>query len=281
MFSNRKDSQRNAYNRRSGGRSPIYTMHARATEKRNERMHKVGAIILLFAAIGGVAWLAVAGTMQIRQWLFSGNDRFLIRQLDVTSSGRLSEEHIREFSGVTEGLNIFDVDINAVRQKLEDGPLVKSAEVQRKLPETLVIRVSERTPLARIAHGQAGFYFTVDLDGHVLGLAGRQAGAMPIVKGFNDRGISPGSVLRDGGAIDALNVINMCGESLINQVVHINTIDVSHPDYLDLSLEGNIKVLLPRNSPRSKLEDLVVYLREAGGRISFIDLTLDRNVPAT
>jgi len=282
MFSFKKDDRSNVYKRpRQGTRSPVYLLHAKTSEKRNETMHKVGAVVLLVAAVGGLIWVAVAGSAQIKQWLFARNDRFLIKNMDVTTSGRLSKEHITEFGGITEGRNLFDIDINSIRKKIEEGPLVESAEVQRRLPETLVIRVNERTPLARIAHGQAGFYFTVDRNGHVLGLASSKLAAMPVVKGFRDRGISPGSVLRDGGAIDALNVINMCDDNPISQVIHITSIDVSHPDYLELSLEGNIKVLLPRNPPRSKLEDLVIYLREAGGRISFIDLTLDRNVPAT
>lgn len=282
MFSSKKDDRRNTYKRpRPGQRSPVYLLHAKTPEKRSESMHKAGAVILLAAALGGIVWIVLAGSAQIRQWLFARNEQFMIRHMDVSSSGRLSREHIKEFGGVSEGLNLFEIDIDKVRRKLEDGPLVESAEVQRRLPETLVIRVSERTPLARIAHGQAGFYFTVDRKGHVLGLASSKMSTMPVIKGFSDRGISPGSVLQDGGAIDALNVISMCDDSPISQVVHITSIDVSHPDYLDLSLEGKIKVFLPRNPSRNKLEDLVVYLREAGGRISFIDLTLDRNVPAT
>jgi len=282
MFSSKKNEQRNAYKRtRQGQRSPVYLLHAKTSEKRNENMHKVGAVILLIAAVGGIVWIAVAGSAQIRQWLFARNDLFTIRSMDVSTTGRLSKEHIAEFGGVSEGQNLFEIDIDSIRKKIEEGPLVESAEVQRRLPETLVIRVSERTPLARIAHGQAGFYFTVDRRGHVLGLASSKMASMPVVKGFSDRGISPGSVLRDGGALDALHVIDMCDDTPISQVIHIVNIDVSHPDYLELSIEGNIKVLLPRNPPKSKLEDLVIYLREAGGRISFIDLTLDRNVPAT
>ncbi len=282
IFSARKKEERNRYNRKKTlPRTPVYTMHAKTANQRSESIHKVGAIFLMLAAIGGVGWLLAAGAGQMKSWLYSDNDHFVIERLNIASSGTLSPDHIREFGGIGEGQNLFAVDIAAVRKRLEDGPLIKRAEVQRQLPSTLAIRVQERTPLARIAHGQAGFFFAVDNEGHVLGLAGRKLGAMPIVKGFSDRGLTPGSILRDGGAIDALQVIGMCEGSALGQVIRITTIDVSHPDYLDLSLENGVKVLLPRNPPRSKLEDLVVYLRESSGRLNFIDLTLDRNVPAT
>lgn len=282
MFASKKDDKKNRYRRRvSPPRAPSFTVHARTAERRHDMMHKTGAVVLLVAALGGLVWMLSAGVDQVKQWLFVRNERFVIRQLEISSNGKLTAEHIREFGGLTEGRNLFDYDIADIRGKLQDGPLIKHAEVERHLPDTLVVRISERIPLARIAQGQAGFFFSIDQDGHVLGLAGKQMSSMPLVKGFSDRGVSPGTVLRDGGALDALNVINLCNAPAISQLVNIQTIDVSHPDYLELLLDGSIKVLLPRNAPRSKLEDLVIFLRESGGRVTFIDLTMDRNIPAT
>ncbi|HMP90337.1 MAG TPA: FtsQ-type POTRA domain-containing protein [Kiritimatiellia bacterium] len=281
-FLPKKNNRRGNYNRVVlNRRSPVYTVHARAAERRSELMHKVGAVALAVVALSGVSWAIAAGGGQIRQWLFTQNTQFIIKNVEISSNGRLTGDHIKEFAGVIEGQNLFDIDILQVRKKLEEGPLIKKAEVQRRLPGTLVLRVSERIPLARIAHGQAGFFFSVDRDGHVLGLAGRQLAAMPLVTGFSDRGLSPGSVLRDGGAIDALNVISMCDAAPISQAIRISVIDVSNPDYLNLTLDSGTRVLLPRNPPRSKLEDLVLFLREAGGRKTFFDLTVDRNIPAT
>ncbi|HMO04269.1 MAG TPA: FtsQ-type POTRA domain-containing protein [Kiritimatiellia bacterium] len=282
LFSSKKKEQQNRYNRRKTlPRAPVYTMHAKAAEQRNESMHKVGAILLALVALGGAIWVAVAGAERIRAWLFVENDQFLIETISIASTGTLSPDHIREFGGITEGQNLFAVDIKGVRARLEAGPLIKKAEVTRQLPGTLEVRVQERIPLARIPQAQAGFFFAVDVDGKVLGLAGRKHGAMPMVKGFKDRGLAPGDFLRDGGAIDALQVIGLCDGTMLGQVIQISAIDVGHPDYLELSLANGVKVLLPRNPPRSKLEDLVVYLRESGGRLNFIDLTLDRNVPAS
>lgn len=282
LFASKKKEQQNRYNRRKTlPRSPVYTMHAKAASQRNESMHKVGAVLLLVVALGGATWLMIAGAGRIHEWLFVDNDQFLIGQVDISSTGTLSSDHIREFAGLSEGQNLFAVDIDAVRQRLEAGPLIKQAEVTRQLPDTLAVRVQERIPLARIPQAQAGFFFAVDVDGKVLGLAGRKLSTMPVVKGFRDRGLTPGDFLRDGGAIDALQVIGMCDGTPLGQVIQITTIDVGHPDYLELALANGVKVLLPHNPPRSKLEDLVVYLRESNGRLNFIDLTLDRNVPAT
>jgi cell division protein FtsQ len=281
MFSRKKTSNKSNRRRNSTGRSPVYTVHARAADRRSETMHKTGAILLLVAAVVALAVGAVSGGRAVYRWLFAENPRFLVRQLDLTSTGRLTAAHIKEFGGLAEGQNLFALDIQEVRRKLEQGPLIKGADVQRQLPDTLVVRVQERQPLARIAQEAADFYFSVDLDGHVLGLAGRTQTVLPVVRGFSDRGVTPGSVIHDGGALDALQVIALCDGSPLGQVVDIDTIDVSQGELLDLTLRNGVRVWLPRNPSRAKLEDLVVFLRETGGRVRFIDLTMNRNIPAT
>src|SRR5262245_6309659 len=111
LFSSRKKDDRNAYKKRkSDQRSPVYTFHARAAEKRNEAMHKVGAIFLLIAALGGVCWLIISGISQINQWLFAKNDRFIIENLDISSTGTLSPEHVQQFGGFDTGQNLFEIN---------------------------------------------------------------------------------------------------------------------------------------------------------------------------
>jgi cell division septal protein FtsQ len=267
--------------RKATQRSPIYTVYARASTRRSEWMHRTGAIALAVMALSGVAWIAVQGAGHLNQMLFSANERFVVRHVEVTSTGKLTEAHVMEYGGFHMGQNLFELDIEAIRQRLEDGPLVKSAEVQRRLPDSLVVRVNERIPIARISQGDARFFFAVDIEGHVLGLASAQLANQPLVHGFKDRGVTPGTVLSDGAAIDALRVIQECGVAPFNQSFAIASIDVKMPDYLEVLLQSGVKVLLPRNPSRTKLEELVVYLRETAGRKTFFDLTVDRNVPAT
>lgn len=278
----RKQTKRNTYKSRGTlQRSPLYTLQARATKKRNESMHKAGALVLLTVAVVAAVWLAITGFGKMNRWLFADNDRFTVRHLDVSSSGRLSEAHIKEFANIDKGVNLFDLDIESMRESLESGPLIKSVEIQRKLPDTLVVRVNERIPLARIAHGKSKFYFSIDRDGHVLGLAGPKLKNMPIIRGHGDKGLTPGDALNDGGAIDALSVIGMCDDGTISQVVSISSIDVSFPEFLDVLMEDKRRVWLPRNPSRSKILDMVRVLQEADASKTFFDLTIDRNIPAT
>ncbi len=285
FFSGKKDAA-NRYKRRPPARparrsTPAHTVYARAAERRNSQLHKAGAVALMLAALAGAGWALLQGGAMMHRWLFSGNEQFVIRRVDVATSGRLTAEHVKEYGGFREGGNLFDLDINAVRKRLEEVPVIRDVEVQRRLPSTLVVRVNERVPLARIAHGQAGFFFAVDRDGHVLGLAGPMMRSLPVITGFSDRGVTPGSVLGDTVAADALRLIALCDSSPLGEVIRMQSIDVGNPDYLNVALDNGVKVFMPRHASRAKLEDLAAILREAGGRRSFIDLTLDRNIPTT
>lgn len=280
LFTDKKKNS-NRIRRRREPRRPVYTLQAKAAGRRAENLHKAGVVILLLVAVGGLGWLAFTGVSQIRHTLFNNNQHFVVRHIETSSTGRLTAAHLKEYGGFSEGVNLFELDIGMIKKRLEDVPVIRDVEVQRRLPSTLVVRVNERVPLARIPHGQAGFFFSVDREGRVLGLAGSQFKNLPLVTGISDRGISPGSTLRDTAAVDALHLIRLIDAAPGRDILRLALIDVSNPEYLDVALESGIKVLMPRHVARTKLDDLVVILREAGGRHKFYDLTLDRNIPAT
>lgn len=281
-FSKKTNAQVNRVRRRrETRRSPVYTLHAKASGRGNDGLHKAGTIALVAVAVAGVVWVAALGVKHIRAWMFTGNEHFVVRTIESASSGRLTTAHLKEYGGFSEGVNLFELDISAIKQRLEDVPLIRDVSIQRKLPSTLVVRVNERVPVARVPHGTGGFFFSVDRDGVVIGLAGSQLMHLPVVKGFRDRGISPGTSMGDAGASDALMLIGLLDDAPTGDNVRVTTIDVGNPDYLDLLLDSGIKVLLPRNVSRAKLEDLRTILREAGNRYKFFDLTLDRNIPAS
>jgi cell division protein FtsQ len=62
--------------------------------------------------------------------------------------------------------NIFAPSIGDVKRRLENVAWIKSAVVQRKLPDTISIRVAERVPIA-ILQSRYNLYL-IDADGKVL-----------------------------------------------------------------------------------------------------------------
>lgn len=281
MWFRKRNEEWNGNRRRGGPRDPLLMVNARGSDRGRDRAHKIGAIVVLLVAGAGSVWAAVSGAGLLGEWLFARNDHFTVRRVDVRSNGRLQPSHIREYGHVAEGMNLFGVSIDQVRRDLESVPLIRSAEVQRDLPDTLVVRVTERTALARIAEGAAGFPVAVDQDGYVLGPSlGRTD--LVLISGLSEKGLAPGSVVRERAVLDALNVLEVCDTTKLGSVVRIASIDVRNPEYLDIRLASGARVQMGRDQLSFRLERLADIVRtstELGQEVVTADLTVDRNFP--
>jgi hypothetical protein len=257
-------------------------VNARARQGGKDRAYKIGALVLMAVAVAAVGWAAKVGLDQIGRWLFSENERFVVRTLDIASSGRLPAANIREYGRLAEGMNLFELDVEKVRSDLESVPVIKSVEIRRLLPDTLRIRVTERTPVARLGADDRVNHFAVDREGFVLGPSSRSP-ALPAITGLREFGIAPGHQITNAVLADALQVIETCETAGLGTAIRFATIDVGREDYLDVRLAEGPRAWLSRTDVRRKLEWLAAGIekaREMGKAIEFMDLTVDRNPPA-
>ena len=278
----RDPHERRVHNRRRNtGRQTILLVNARMSDQRRHRMHRFGALVIWAVVLLGAGWFSVVGTRWMGRRLFSENPRFTIRRMDLQSDGKLRSENIRQFAGVGEGMNLFAVDVKAVRQELQGVPLISSVEVTRKLPDTLIIRVSERTPAARLGASVAAYPLAVDNQGFVLGPTSVSPD-LPAITGFRERGLRPGSQIVDESVQDALRLIGACDTPRFSRLIRVQAVDVSQPDYLTLQLVRGERVLVSRVGFETKLDKLCEMLKRAadiGKAIATVDLTVDKNFP--
>jgi cell division protein FtsQ len=79
--------------------------------------------------------------------------RFAIREVEVTSEGKLDKDAIVRLAGIPAGKNIFSVDLDAVRKRVEKDPWVYSATVVRVLPNKIQIQYRSQVPVAILGAG--------------------------------------------------------------------------------------------------------------------------------
>lgn len=91
---------------------------------------------------------------------------FRIEKIEFDGQEHVQEVLLLKASGLRYKKNIFDVSVNDVKNRLEQISWIKSASVQRKLPNKLSIRVSERVPIA-IYQSNYKLHL-LDIDGKVL-----------------------------------------------------------------------------------------------------------------
>lgn len=105
-------------------------------------------------ALAGVGLVALAdrfdhGTRLERATLAtSASLGFTIRNVELTGRERTPAEAVAAAAGIERGAPLLSVDPARARAALEALPWVLSATVERRLPDTLSIRLEERVPLA-------------------------------------------------------------------------------------------------------------------------------------
>lgn len=278
----RNSRKKRRYNRRLDlERQPILMVTARLAEQKKERMHRVGGILLLALVLGGTVWVTAVGARVVGHRLFTENDRFLIEHMDIRSDGRLRPEHVREYARLEEGMNLFAVNIGRVREELESVPAVRSVRVTRRLPDTLIVEVTERVAAARLDEGSAGYPLAVDLDGVVLGPTSLSA-QLPLIVGVRERGLRPGAEVSEPAVRSALELLALCEAPEFGRLVRARKIDVSHGEYLEVLLSGGERIAFPVTKMKFKLDrlcELIKRAADAGKAIATADLTVDRNFP--
>src|SRR5208283_4355401 len=91
------------------------------------------------------------------------------------TDGIIQVDQLRRWSGIKLEENLLALDLGRVKRDLEMVPLVRSVSVERVLPRTLRIRVTEREPIAqanalrpRASSGVETSVYQLDADGWVI-----------------------------------------------------------------------------------------------------------------
>ncbi len=130
----------------------------------------------LVAFVGGVlgvhyGWQALAGS-----------ERLTVRTIDVRGATRVRPEEIVTFSGLATGMGILHADLDGAALQLRRHPWVRTAYVQRRLPDRLTVDITEHEPAVVVALGDL---YLADGDGVVFKrLTGEDRVALPVVTGL-------------------------------------------------------------------------------------------------
>lgn len=158
---------------------------------------RLGAVLLL--AAGTAAAIRTAESEWAARQLRAGMERayaltvragFEVREVMVIGRKRTTREEVRSALGAVAGSPILGVDIRAARTRVEALPWVQQAEVERALPDLLVVRLVERETLAVWDSGRD--FAVIDRTGHAIpNLDPRDFADLPVVRGEGAAAAAP------------------------------------------------------------------------------------------
>jgi len=267
--------------RRRTARDPILMVNARTAEVRRERLHRIGAVVIIFAAIGALGWLVVSGGRYLGRRVFVENPRYTVVNFEAGSDGtRINARRIREFAEIGETINLFAISLKDVRARLEEVPVIRTARIQRILPDTLKIWVTERIAIARLTGKPNAQSWAIDRDGYVLG-PGISYPGLPLIFGADMSQFRPRSRVESPQVVSAINALEIVDASRpLSGVLQIESIDVEDVNDLQLYLDKERIAFVSRENTEKQLGDLAVTIQKAdsaGKNWKSFDVRVDKN----
>lgn len=157
-------------------------------------------LIAIFLVLG----LVIGGWMGYPYlWAYiSHPDRFKIEKIVFQGCEQVEESELRRLLPPIEGVNLFAVDLKNVRERLCRHPWLLDVSLHRRLPDRLLIRVTERKPAAIVNTDRL---YALDRHGIVLHLDNWKGPLdLPIVRVKAAGELKPGSKLKEERASSLL-----------------------------------------------------------------------------
>ena len=227
----------------------------------------------LFGLAAALVAVAAAGVLELAR----GSGYFRVARVEFRGASAVPRETLVRALDVRAGENMFGVDLAEAGARVAAHPWIKLARLRREVPDTLVVPVAERVPLAVFdAEGMV----IMDTEGVALPpLETAPADALPRITGMDMKGraITPGAVVDAALAHDAaLALEELRGYRLFGEH-RIAAMDASSPDRFVITFAGaDTRLVTPRGrwgDEAARLRTVDYLLRGREGLVALIDLT--------
>ena len=296
-FKSRKKNKRTRQNN-------VLSVRVKSQQVRSERLRSLRSFLILvftLVAIIGTSWFG--GSLALNRLIYE-NESFAVSDMDYRTDGIISESQLKDWGGVEFGDNLLSLDLLRIKRNIELTPRVKIASVERFLPDTLQVRVTERVPMAQIWIWQRDsdnegshecIRLQVDEFGHVMPPIIGQSSfvfpqhqtewSLPVIAGIDMktlRMLAPGRSVGLPKLQAALDVIREYRKSSMAGEVDLRIVDLSQPQILRVTTGDGGQIDLSRNRLQQQFNRwarIRAHGQKYGLTIEAMDLSVTNNVP--
>ena len=212
----------------------------------------------------------VAGLVVGATWGTFWSPLLRVRGVKLVGAEHVGSREVAQAAGLDDGDNLLLVSTGEISRRVESLPWVAQAEVDRKLPGTVRVRIEEREPALVLAFGAARW--TLDESGRVLAV-GEAAEGLPVLAGASVSDLEPGRQLESPQVLDALKAYGSMPPALLTDVEAIFAPTIER---LTFSFANGVLVRYGAaerlNSKHQVLAALFHRLETEGWNASYIDI---------
>ena len=224
----------------------------------------------LLKVIGGVALFFAF------LYLLGCTPLFQVNGFDVEGNFSMTDEKVIALSGIEPGDNIFYAGLGSARRSLRENPFVEDVTIRRKLPDRIVVQLTERRSVGYIVTTDG--YVQVGEDGRLLAIQQSLSNySLPVISGVELSELPAiGGFIQNEKLKQALEVLQHCDQSLLNNIAELN---VGQDYYILAYTNQKVEVRLGGlDNIEQRLQDLnqilttVVGTQIAVDQILYIDM---------
>ena len=173
--------------------------------------------------------------------LFLRSSAFVVQYVTVQGLKLIPTSEILKLANGVQGQNLLFFDQEGLSYKILLHPLVQGVQFQRKLPHTLLIQVTERTPVALVVVPKG----IVEVDGQGTFLRRLESWPktdQPVITGINlTDSIGPGQNLKNPSLTATLSLLGQAPAGLLAQIGELH---VDPLQQITLFLTSGVEVRL-------------------------------------
>jgi cell division protein FtsQ len=221
--------------------------------------------------------------LHLSVWI-QDNHAFSVQKIIVTGNSLLDTADVLATAKIDSAENIWDTDLEKIRQRLKELPQVRTVEVSRMFPSRLLINIKERQPVALvISNGLWG----VDREGYLLPRYRFEVGMdFPVITGLNIKERRPGSKIENAKIValaEFLGALQVSGPVVYYLISEVTMNDIY--GVKAITVEKNIPVYFGKENLLRKSKKLTAAWEYLASEhklddILYLDLRFDDQVVA-
>lgn len=283
-------------------RKHVLEVKLSASQRRQTRLRRFAVLLTVACSV----FLGLLGVWRGGEWLLRHfiyeNPAFAIHHLQIETDGVISREQLRHWAGVKLRDNLWALDLARVKRDLEMMPIIQSAAIERILPHTLSIRVTEREPIAQCALGahtptsanttetpnttayllDAEGYVMLPLQPHQRAVPAPTNEHYPVLTGAPVNDLCPGQQVESPQVRAALQWVEAFARSPMAGMIALKQIDVSQPGVLVITTEQGSEIIFGLQDAEIQIRRwraIVDYGQKTGKHLAGADLSVSNNIP--
>ena len=184
---------------------------------------------------------------------------FYVTNVEIEGNSRITNDRINSLSKISLNVNTFQYSKNAIKKYIAEEPYINNVQVKRKLPNTIIINVEERTRDFIIY--SMGSYIYINKQGYILEVTNEPEN-LPEIKGFttSEDKLTPGNRLSNED-LEKLEVVIQIMNIAQNYDLNtkITNIDISNKNEYTMYIAEEKKTVYLGN--KTNLSNKMLYVQ--------------------